>query len=87
GGYANTWSDYRSAGGRQGPGISSGATIHMACRLEGFRVSNGNTWWYRIAQAPWNHEFYVTADAFYNNGQTSGSLIGTPFVDTAIPLC
>lgn len=87
GGYANTWSDYRSAGGTPGPGIHGGSTVHMACRLEGFRVSNGNTWWYRIAQAPWNHAFYATADAFYNNGQTSGSLLGTPYVDTAVPLC
>ena len=27
------------------------------------------------------------ADAFYNNGQTSGSLRGTPFVDPAVPDC
>lgn len=61
--------------------------VQVSCRLEGFRVQDGNTWWYRIAQSPWNNQFYVTADVFYNNGQTSGSLAGTPFVDEAVPLC
>jgi len=28
-----------------------------------------------------------TADAFYNNGATSGSLRGTPFVDPAVGDC
>jgi hypothetical protein len=55
--------------------------------VTGFRVANGNTWWYRIAQSPWNDNYYVSADAFYNNGQTSGSLAGTPWVDPAVPNC
>ena len=29
----------------------------------------------------------VSADAFYNNGATSGSLIGTPFIDPAVRDC
>jgi hypothetical protein len=87
GGYANTWTDYRSAGGTAGPGITSGQTVQVRCRREGFRVSSGNTWWYLLASSPWNDGFYATADAFYNNGQTSGTLIGTPFFDPQIPLC
>ena len=43
----------------------------MSCRLEGFAVEDGNRWWYRLAQAPWNDQFYASADAFYNNGATS----------------
>jgi hypothetical protein len=67
-------------------------TLYVAARQlpvdwHGFRVADGNTWWYRIASGPWNGAFYVSADAFYNNGQTSGSLIGTPFVDPAVPDC
>ena len=42
---------------------------------------------YRIASAPWSGSYYVSADAFYNNGQTSGSLVGTPFVDSNVPNC
>ncbi len=55
--------------------------------LQGFRVADGNTWWYRIASSPWNGAFYASADAFYNNGQTSGSLHGTPFVDVNVANC
>jgi hypothetical protein len=40
-----------------------------------------------VASSPWSDAFYVTADAFYNNGQTSGSLVGTPFVDPAVRAC
>ena len=61
--------------------------MQIACKLQGFRVADGNTWWYRIASAPWNNAYYVSADAFYNNGQTSGSLHGTPFVDPAVANC
>src|SRR5438477_552789 len=87
GGAANTWTDYLNAGGVQGPTIASHQTVKIQCALTGFRVADGNTWWYRIASSPWNGLYYVSADAFYNNGQTSGSLIGTPFVDPAVPTC
>jgi len=55
--------------------------------LQGFKVANGNPWWYRIAQPGWDNRFYASADAFYNNGATSGSLRGTPWVDEAVPTC
>lgn len=87
GGAANTWTNYTNAGGTQGPTIGGGASVSIECKVQGFRVADGNTWWYRIAQSPWNSSFYVSADAFYNNGQTSGSLHGTPFVDPGIPDC
>jgi hypothetical protein len=87
GGVANTWTNYTNAGGTAGPQIGSHATVDIACKLPGFRVADGNTWWYRIASTPWNSSYYVSADAFYNNGATSGSLIGTPFVDPAVPDC
>lgn len=87
GGPTNTWTDYRTAGGTQGPSIGSNATIYVACKLTGFRVANGNAWWYRLASGPWNNTYYASADAFYNNGRTSGSLAGTPFVDTNVRDC
>ena len=87
GGVAHTWTDFRSAGGTQGASVQPGQTVGIECKTEGFRVANGNTWWYKIASSPWNGAFYVSADAFYNNGQTSGSLAGTPFVDPAVPDC
>ncbi|MGZ6973528.1 MAG: hypothetical protein ACXVKQ_06305 [Acidimicrobiia bacterium] len=87
GGLAHTWTNYLNAGGTEGPSIPSNATVQITCALHGFPVADGNTWWYRIGSSPWNNAFYVSADAFYNNGQTSGPLAGTPFVDPAVPLC
>jgi hypothetical protein len=87
GGVTHTWTDYSDAGGTEGPSISTGQTVQVACVVTGFRVSDGDTYWYRIASAPWSDVYYASADAFYNNGQTSGSLIGTPFVDPAVPGC
>ena len=87
GGLASTWSNPANAGGQQGPGIPNGTTVEIACKVAGFAVSNGNTWWYRIQSAPWNGLYYASADAFYNNGATTGPLKGTPFVDPLVPGC
>jgi hypothetical protein len=87
GGVTHTWTDPGSAGGSAGPIIAPASTVQIACRLTGFRVADGNTWWYRIASSPWDGAFYASADAFYNNGSTSGSLVGTPLVDTRVPTC
>jgi hypothetical protein len=87
GSVAHTWSDYSDAGGSEGPEIGSNQTVQIACWVSGFRVADGNTYWYEIASSPWNDAYYVSADAFYNNGATSGSLIGTPFVDPSVPSC
>jgi hypothetical protein len=87
GGAANTWSDFSSAGGTQGQSVRPNETVEIECRVQGFVVPDGNTWWYRLAQSPWDGNYYASADAFYNNGQVAGSLVGTPFVDESIPLC
>jgi hypothetical protein len=87
GGVTATWTDYRSGGGTAGPPIPTGQTVEIACAVQGLPVANGNTWWYRIASAPWSGQFYASADAFYNNGQTSGALLGTPYVDASVPAC
>jgi Protein kinase domain len=87
GGNTHTWTNYTNAGGTEGPTIASYTTVQVACKLQGFRVADGDTWWYRIASSPWSNAFYASADAFYNNGQTSGSLNGTPFVDNNVRNC
>jgi hypothetical protein len=87
GGNAHTWTNYTNAGGAQGATIPAFTSVQISCAIEGFRVADGNTWWYRIASSPWNNTYYVSADAFYNNGATSGSLSGTPFVDPAVAHC
>jgi len=87
GGSTNTWTDYTDGGGTQGPTIGTGASVQVICRLHGLRVPDGDTWWYRVGSSPWNGAYYASADAFYNDGQTSGSLVGTPQVDRAVPRC
>lgn len=87
GGDTETWTDYTSAGGLGGALIRSGQTVEVSCAVRGFVVADGDPWWYRIASSPWNNSYYASADPFYNNGQTSGSLIGTPWVDEAVPPC
>jgi serine/threonine protein kinase len=87
GGVAHTWTDYTNASGEEGPYIAPYETVQIACKVIGFVVADGNHWWYRIASGPWSNAYYVSSDAFYNNGDTSGSLHGTPFVDPAVPDC
>ena len=87
GSVVHTWTDYADAGGSEGPSIPSNDTVQIACKVSGFEVQDGDTWWYLVASSPWNSAYYASADAFYNNGQTSGSLIGTPFVDPNVPNC
>lgn len=83
----HTWSNYLKAGGIAGQSIAAGQAVGIECRVSGFPVADGNSWWYRIRSAPWNGAYYASADAFYNNGAPSGSLKGTPFFDSAIPVC
>jgi hypothetical protein len=87
GGVTHTWTNYINAGGTAGPTIPSNSTVQVSCKLTGFKVADGNTWWYRIASPGWSDQYYASADAFYNNGLTSGSLSGTPWVDNAVPNC
>jgi hypothetical protein len=87
GGVAHTWSNPHLAGGRQGPELKGGESVLIACRLRGFKVQDGNVWWYLIDSPPWSRRFFVTADTFYNNGHTSGTLRGSAFVDPRVALC
>ena len=87
GGPTHTWTDYSDAGGTEGATIPSGQSVQVTCVLQGFTVSDGNTNWYRVASSPWNNTYYASSDAFYNNGATSGSLDGTPYVDPNVPTC
>jgi serine/threonine-protein kinase len=83
---SGTFTDYTNAGGTVGQRVNPYTTIQITCRLTGFVVADGDSWWYRITQSPWNNQYYASADNFYNNGQTSGPP-NSVFVDTNVPLC
>jgi hypothetical protein len=87
GGTTNTWSNYRIAGGSQGPTLGTDVPVKVECRVFGRPTQDGDPWWYRIGIKAGRGRFYASADAFYNNGQTSGSLVGTPLVDPSVGLC
>lgn len=87
GGPTHTWTNYSNAGGTEGQTIPTHTNVQVTCVVQGFKVADGNTNWYRIASSPWNNAYYASADAFYNNGATSGSLNGTPYVDPKVPPC
>jgi hypothetical protein len=82
----HTWSNYKNAGGVRGKDIPKGMTVQVECWVRGQRVTDGNTWWYRIASHPWNGKYYASADSFHTEGHTSGPLIGA-FYDAAVPPC
>lgn len=86
-GGSGTYTNYTNAGGTLGQRVAAYQTIQVTCRLTGFKVQDGNTWWYKVASNPWDNQFYASADNYYNNGQTSGSLSGTPFYDSKVPVC
>jgi surface antigen len=87
GGIVHTWTGYANAGGIEGPLIPSNSTVQVTCKVMGFTVEDGNPWWYQVASSPWGNEYFASADAFYNDGATSGSLKGTPFLDPNVPTC
>lgn len=49
---ARTWTDYVHAGGTQGPTLAASTSAGIACRTVGFKVADGNTWWYQVASGP-----------------------------------
>ncbi|MDQ3933199.1 MAG: hypothetical protein M3340_01055 [Actinomycetota bacterium] len=87
GGDTDTWTNHTNAGGTKGATIPTRTTVQVSCKAQGFKVANGNPWWYRVASSPWSNAYWASADAFYNNGATSGPLAGTPWVDPSVPDC
>ena len=52
GGVLRTWTNPANGGGQRGANIARYQSVQAACRLQGLRVSDGNTWWYEVARAP-----------------------------------
>jgi hypothetical protein len=86
-GPVHTWTDYSDAGGTEGPSVADNESVQVTCKVNGFAVADGNTWWYELASSPWNDDYYASADAFCNDGSTCSTLKGTPYVDPAVPTC
>jgi surface antigen len=83
----HTWMEYSDGGGAEGAPIRAGQTVRVSCKVEGLKVEDGDVWWYRLAESPWDGAYYASADPFYNDGAMSGTLVGTPSVDPRVPNC
>jgi hypothetical protein len=84
---AKTFADFVNAGDPLGAPLSPGQAVTVSCRVHGFKVKDGDTWWYRLASPPWNGNYYATSDVFYNTPNTSGNPINGIMVDSTVKLC
>ena len=84
---SRTFANFVSAGDPLGAPLSAGQSVEVSCRVRGFKVKDGDPWWYRLASSPWNGRFYATSDVFYNTGNISGNPINGVIVDKKVPVC
>ncbi len=72
-----------------GPAIAAYTTVTVQCAAHnGGYVANsrsGNYNWYLLSSP--DSGLWTSADPYYNNGSTSGSLTNTPLVDPQVPTC
>jgi hypothetical protein len=82
-----TFSNFVSAGGPFGVPLTSGQSVQVACRVKGFKVQDGDVWWYRLSAPPWDGNYYVSTDNFWNTPDTSGSPINGISFDPKVKTC
>ena len=82
----HTFADYHNASG-MGTDIAPAATVHVSCKvLDGTIVSvNPDGYWYRVADAPWNDQYYAPANTFMNGDPWDGPY--THNTDFNVPDC
>jgi hypothetical protein len=84
---SKTFADYVNARGPFGADLTANQHVQVACRVQGFAVVDGDTWWYRLASAPWNGHYYASSVVFYITSSTAGNPINGIVVDLQVPLC
>jgi hypothetical protein len=82
----NTFLNYHNASG-MGPRIAPGAWVEVSCKVHDGTIASVNPdgYWYRIASAPWNDQYYAPANTFMN-----GDPWGGPYshnTDFSVPEC
>jgi hypothetical protein len=73
--------------GTAGAGITAGQTVSVRCILNGIGLAPFDPIWYELTSAPYGDAYYAPAYAFYNNGQTSGTVTNGNRWDEAVPFC
>jgi hypothetical protein len=62
--------------------------VDVSCKVHAPQIQSANPddYWYRIASAPWNNQFYAVANTFWND-DVPGQKPYTHFTDWAVPNC
>ena len=83
---ANTFTNYHNASG-MGAKVPAAAWVDVTCKVyDPFITSvSPDGYWYRIASAPWNNQYYAAANTFMNGDPWSGPY--THNTDMAVPDC
>lgn len=84
---AQTFSNFVSAGGPFGVPLTSGQSVQVSCRVKGFKVHDGDVWWYRLSASPWDGNYYASTDNFWNTSDTSGNPINGIYFDPNVKVC
>lgn len=84
---AQTFANFVSAGGPFGVPLTSGQSVQVSCRVKGFKVQDGDVWWYRLSASPWDGNYYVSTDNFWNTSDTSGNPINGIYFDPNVKVC
>ncbi len=81
-----TFRDPRAFTG-QGPSVQPGRRVEVVCRLfdPNAPASVQPGWWYRIASAPWNGQYYTVANSYLNGDPPEGPHLTE--VDSGVPVC
>jgi hypothetical protein len=86
-GGARVYADPDMPSGEWLPGIANGAIVRASCKVYAPSIPSVSPdgYWYRLASAPWNNEYYSPANS-YLNGDTPGKRL-THNTDFNVPDC
>jgi hypothetical protein len=84
---SETFADFVNAGEPLGRSLAPAQGVQVSCRVKGFKVQDGDNWWYRLAASPWDGKYYASSDNFYNTPKPTGNPVNGVFYDERVPVC
>lgn len=83
---ANTFLDYHNASG-MGPAVAAAQWVNVSCKVYDPYIASVNPdgYWYRLADSPWNNQYYAAANTFMNGDPWGGPY--THNTDFNVPNC
>jgi hypothetical protein len=85
--WSETFADYQNAGDPLGAQLKPLQAVKVSCRAKGFAVADGDRWWYRLAQSPWDNRYYASTDNFYNTPRPIGNPLNGVVFDKRVHVC